>query len=289
MVSEKEKVVTIRGINEDYYTEFQSLTKLMKINVGPAFSELISHYKKSMPSILGSTKMRNRLVESFSLKNETLEIIENEKQLTLTDKMLLDVGNKTKFMFNNINELILDETITDELCLKYIYRIRNSHVTVNGNISNLLLYSLLRSNKGLNKKGFLKEITIRKVNTSLYDDFVATCQLHNQSIGEAVNELFSQYLPEAELMFIVTYQLNANFKDLLVITNIDEAIVSEQELLNLKDRKVLFHRIKKLIFDEGLTKDSFQKNVIGIYNCEKIIISKNIPKLLELSRIKKFP
>ena len=286
---EKDKVVTIRGINEFYYNQFQSLTKLMKLNVGSALSELITHYKKPMPPILGTNKMRLQFVNSFVAKSQNLEVIEGKKSLKLTKKMLVDTGDNTKFMFNNINELILDESITNEICIKYIYRIINSHVTVKGNITNLLLYSLLRSNSKVLGNKNLKEITIRKVNTLAYDEFVATCQLHNQSIGEAVNELFSQYLPEAELMFIVTRQLNSNFKDLLVITGIDEVIVLEKELLALKDRKILFHRIKKIIFEESLSKDIFQKFVIGIYNCESIYIPPSIPKLIELSRIKTFP
>lgn len=289
MVTGKDKIVTLRGINEEYYNQFQSFTRLMKMNVGSAFSELITHYKKPMPPILGSKKMQKLLVNSFSYNLETLEIIDGEERLILTEQMLLDVGNNTKFIFNNVQELILDESITDDLCIKYIFRIRNSSVKVKGKISNLILYSLIRTNIATSSQSNLKEVTIRNVDASNYEDFVALSQLHNQSIGEAVNEIFAQYLPEAELMFIVINQLNANIKDLMLITNIEEATIYEKELLSLKERKVLFHRIKKLIFEDQVTKESFQKYVIGIYNCEQVLITSRIPKLLKLSRIKKFP
>jgi len=289
MVSEKDKIVTIRGINEEFYKQFQSFTRLMNMNIGSAFSELITHYKRPMPPILGSKKMQKSMVNSFSFNFETLEIIEGEEKLVLSKQMLIDVGNNTKFMFNNIKELILDESITDDLCIKYIFRIRNSSVKVKGEISKLLLYSVSRTNSAVPTGNNLKEVTIRNVNSSNYEHFVAISQLYNQSIGEAVNEIFSQYLPEAELMFIVINQLNSNIKDLLIITNIEKATIYEKELLSLRDRKVLFHRIKKLIFEDGITKETFQKYVIGIYNCKKVLIPSNIPKLLKLSRIKKFP
>lgn len=289
MAKEKEKIITIRGINETYYNQFQSLTRLMKTNIGPALSELITHYKKPMPPILGTTKMRGQVLNSFNSQSENLEIIDGIKELILTKDLLEQVGKNTKFILNNIENVMFEESVTNDLIIQYIFRITNSNVHIKGKISNLLLYSLCRTSKDVSVPKNIKEVTIRNVNASAYNDFVALCQLHNESIGEAINSLWAQYIPEAEIMFIVTRQLNSNFKDLLVITNIDEVIVVEEELIELNDRKVLFHRISKLTFDKSITKDSFQKYVIGIYNCDSISLLSNIPKLLELSRVKTFP
>ena len=288
MTPKSEKVVTIRGLNELYYNQFLSLTKIMGKSVGIALSELLTHYKKPMPPVLGSTKMRHLFLDSFFKKSAKLEIIENQSKLVLARELFLEMGQKTLFLFNNIKELILDESIDDEVILNYIYRIRNSNVKTKGNISQLLLYSLIRSTQETEEQK-LKEITIRKVNSSVYDDFIASCRLHNQSIGEAVNELFSQFIPEAEIMFIVIQQFNSNFNDLLVITGLEEVVVTEHELQSIKDRKLLLHRIKNLIFDKSVSKESFQDQIAGIFNCKKVNLPPNIPKLLELSRIKNFP
>lgn len=288
MNQKNEKIVTIRGLNEQYYNQFLSLTKVMGRNVGNALSELIAHYKKPMPPVLGSNKMRHLFLSSFYKNSENLEIIENHSKLVISKSLFLEVGNKTLFMFNNIKTLVLDESIDDKIILNYIYRIRNSDVKALGKVSQLLLYSLIRSAPEKEEKN-LKEITIRKVNASAYDDFVASCRLHNQSIGEAINELFSQFIPEAEIMFIVIQHFNSNFKDLFVITGLENVLITEQDLETIKDRKILLHRIKKLIFDKSVTKESFQGKIGGIFNCGDVQLSSSIPKLLELSRIKKFP
>ena len=90
-------------------------------------------------------------------------------------------------------------------------------------------------------------------------------------------------------MFIVIQQFNSNFNDLLVITGLEKVVITEDELHSIKDRKILLHRIKNLIFDESVTKESFQGQIAGIFNCRTINLPSGIPKLLELSRIKNFP
>ncbi|MFX0095337.1 MAG: hypothetical protein ACFFBD_26620, partial [Candidatus Hodarchaeota archaeon] len=134
-----------------------------------------------------------------------------------------------------------------------------------------------------------KDVTIRNVITSVYDEFVSACQLNNQKIGDAVNELLAQVLPFIETMQILMHELTVDPSTVLVITSIDELTVTERDLSDIGDRKVLFHRIDRLEFHPDIDKSLFVKTVIGIYNCENIKLPLSVPKLIELSRIKKYP
>lgn len=288
---EKNKVVTIRGVNNIYYNQFQSFTKLLGRSQGKAFSEVIKFHKKPVPAILGTSKMKQMFQDSFISNLEYLEIIENLDEIKITKTMLIEAGKDVKYLFHNISKLILDETVDNDVILQHIYRITNSKVILKGSISKLLLYSLVRSpmSNSFTNEGELREITIRNVNAIAYDEFVSSCQLHNQSVGEGLNELFSYFIPEAELMFIVINEVNQTFKDLLIISNIDMIEISEQDLKEIEEKKILFHRVQELKFNGDITKDSFITKIAGIYNCKHVNIPEFIPKLLTLSRIKNFP
>ena len=80
-----------------------------------------------------------------------------------------------------------------------------------------------------------------------------------------------------------------NSLHILPITNLDEVIVKEDDLIELKDKRALFHRIGNIKFEDDVQKETFLKFTIGIYNCDKIQLPKSFPKLLELSRVKTFP
>lgn len=285
---DKFKVVTIRGISESYYSQFTSLTKLLGRSAGSAFSELIKHYKKPTPAILGTSKIKQMFLESFNVNAEYLEVVENLEELVLSKKLLEEAGTNVKFLFHNIKNLVLDQSIDNDVILNHVYRMTNSKVIVKGNLSKLIFYSLLRYPSQKRKKtDDLRDITIRNVNTESYDEFISNCQLHGQSIGEGVNDLFAEFVPEAELMFIVINELNTKFKDLLVITSLDSVHITENDLIEVKNKRVLFHRIQDLKIDLG--SESFLEKIIGIYNCGKVEIHEEIPQLLKLSRIKKFP
>ncbi|MFW9992433.1 MAG: hypothetical protein ACFFD4_10330, partial [Candidatus Odinarchaeota archaeon] len=122
-----------------------------------------------------------------------------------------------------------------------------------------------------------------------YDEFITACQLNGQKVGDAVNELLWGFVPEMEAFQILIHEINTNPHDGLVVTLLNNLEVTKADLNAIKDKKILFHRIKKLVFAPDIDKDVFVNTVVGIYNCDEVILPETVPKLLRLSRVKKYP
>ncbi len=280
------KTVTIRGVDKTLYDQFVSLSKMWGHSIGRIFSRLITHYKKDFPAVIGPHRFRKILMGSI----ENLETIEGEKNLIISKEDLAEAGEKVKFVFKNIEKLTLKDDIDTKTILKHIHRIRNCNVTKPENVSNLIWYSLKRSPiQYVPSEGSIKDITIRNVNKNIYDEFVSACQLNNQKIGEAINEILAQTNPEVEIIQILAHEIIADPLEFLIITSLNELQVSCSDLQELNDSKVLFHRVGYLQFNPDVKKVDFVKSVTGIYNCGKVDFPDSIPRLLQLSRVKTYP
>ncbi|MHA2363769.1 MAG: hypothetical protein ACXAC7_07410 [Candidatus Hodarchaeales archaeon] len=282
-----EKTVAIRGVDKSLYDLFISITKYMGRNVGYFFTRLIQHYQKEIPPFFGPPRM----IKIFNKAFESLEIIENQEELIVTKEDLIIAGENVKYYFKDIKKLIFDETIDNKSLFKHVYRIKDCTETIMPeDISQLIMNSIKRVqifNKP--KLDNLKDITIRNVDVTIYEEFVSSCQLNNEKIGDAVNNIFLSILPEIEVSQLIIHELHINPLDVLVISSLEEVFVQEKDLQDIDKRKVLFHRIKKLEFDQDIKKTSFIDHIIGIFNCEDVILPTSLPKLISLSRNKKFP
>ncbi|MFX1251789.1 MAG: hypothetical protein ACFFCZ_09295 [Promethearchaeota archaeon] len=283
--SEETKAVTIREVDKELWGRFISLTKAWGHSAGHSFSILIKHYQRELPFFRGPRSF----MKFFQKASIQLETVENIEKLTINKEDLTAAGENIRYIFKNIGELIFDNEINSQDLLNHVHVIRNCQVSLPQNISSLILYSLVRSpTKYQVSNSNLKDIYIRNVSVSAYDEFVAACQLNNQKIGDAINEILAKLIPRIEIHEILTHELVADPLDILVITSINELNVSSKDLADIRDRKVFFHRVGTLKFDPDIEKSLFIKTVIGIYNCENVTLPSSVPKLIELSRVKKY-
>ncbi|MHA2334440.1 MAG: hypothetical protein ACXAEU_20605 [Candidatus Hodarchaeales archaeon] len=268
------------GINK----ENVETTTVTRRNTGYVFSRIISHYRK------GAKLVPPPLKKVFKDQSTTIETIENIEELRISKGDLLEAGKGVKYFFRFIDNLIFEDDCDNQTLLDHVLTIRNCNVKMPETVSNLLFYSLVRQKpKFVPDKDDLKDITIRNVIKEAYDEFATACQLNNQRIGEAVNELFWHSVSEMEGLHILLHNPNANPIDTLIVSSLEKLEVTAKDLNEIKNRSILFHRIKKLVFAPDIDKDKFTRSVVGIYNCDEVELPETIPKLLRISRVKKYP
>ncbi|MFX0113582.1 MAG: hypothetical protein ACFFB3_03460 [Candidatus Hodarchaeota archaeon] len=283
--SSEEKTITIRGVDKNLYEEFIGLTKAWGRNIGFAFSRIISYYGKSHPFGSGLHSILKRMHKP----SPSLEVIEGLDDLTISKKDLTEAGN-VKYYFKSIGKLVFDEEIDNRTLLHHVYEIRDCQVKMPETVSSLLFHSLVRNPpEYIPVDENLKDVTIRNVEKDTYDDFVATCQLKKKKIGDAVNEIFSRLIPEMEYRHILLLDLQVDPEDVLVVTSLDRLEAQARDLAEIQGRKILFHRIKELIFAQEVEKANFISAVIGIYNCDKVKLPPAVPRLIRISRVKEYP
>ncbi|OLS19799.1 MAG: hypothetical protein HeimC3_44200 [Candidatus Heimdallarchaeota archaeon LC_3] len=279
--TENEKTITIRGIDKDLYERYMALTKVFAHSTGFMFSRLINHYKKDRTPEL-------RHIRHMKSENEpTLELIKDLDKLKITKNDLMDAGEKIKYFFKNINHLEFASDVDNKVLEKHVYQIRNCKVNMPENISKLLMYSIIRSPKPISyTPDTTGSITIRKVQAEVYDEFLSACQLHNEKVGDAVNYLLTQVIPQVEITVIIMHELRENPLHFLTITTLDSLKVTKEDMEVIQERKLLFHRISNLEFAEDISSELFVEKVAGIYKCDNVSLPETVPRLIKLSRIK---
>ncbi|MHA1983472.1 MAG: hypothetical protein ACW967_03880 [Candidatus Hodarchaeales archaeon] len=276
-----EKTITIRDIDKSLYDRFMTLSKVFGHSTGFMFTRLLQSYKSDRFHGFGPHP-RIKPQKEFNL-----EIIANMDELIVSKSDLTEVGNQIKFFFKDIKQLTFANDVDNQTLEKFVFKIKNCKVFWPESVSHLISHSLIRTK--LSKKPSLDDlgsITIRKVNSDIYDEFLSHCQLINQKVGDVVNDLLLELLPEVELNIIIIHNLHENPLNFLTITSIDNLSVSKDDLEEIHERKLLFHRIKNLVFDQNISGDLFIEKIAGIYNCKKTEIPDSIPKLIKISRVK---
>jgi len=276
------KDVTIRGVDRILYDEFTFLAKSRGINVGKFFNHgmqvLTSQTRPPFVKYLHSKKHRTHRREM-----ERPEVVSNLKELTISAKHLAEAGNVT-FFFKEIEKLEFDETVTSEILSKYVHGVRNcGEVIMSEKISKLLKLGLEHSPPKYNYpiEGELKDITIRRVSSELYDLFASEARKKEISHGEYFSTMLSRFNYHLQ---ITTTLCSKNFKHPLVIDNIDELEVTEADLELIKGRDILFYNIGNLVFEEEIPSELFVERVGKIVKCKKVKLPKSIPYLIGISR-----
>ncbi|MHA1124367.1 MAG: hypothetical protein ACTSO7_08920 [Candidatus Heimdallarchaeota archaeon] len=281
------KVVTIREVDRDLFEQFTSLTKTWRKNVGEIFSRVLENYLE-----IGST---NIFMPSFEERLKKmgcsyLEIIENLKELAIHKRDLTSLPKGVKLYFYNIKKLIFSEEINTSTLLDYVFRINNSVVIPPKNILKLPYLSLLQnSSEYLGKKREFKDVTIRSVDSKIWNDFIAYCQLNNNKTSIVINRILWEVIPEMEITQIMISKIKESIEDVFLISSHESITISQNDLQKIGDKKVLFHRIKELTFKEDISQETFLEKVLGIYNCVNVNFPNDFSKLLQLSRVKEYP
>jgi len=281
------KVVTIRELDKKLFEQFVSLTKTWGKNTGTIFSKILSNYLESGGSNIFMPAFEERLKE---LDCNHLEIVENVVELTIQKKDLISLPDDVKFYFRNIEKLVLHEDIDTTTLLKYIYRISNSSVNSPKNVEKIFFLSLLQYySKYPVKDRETKDVTIRNVEEQIWNDFISYCQLNNSKVGFLVSEILWGIIPEMEITQILLSKIKEPFRNICLITSQKAISINQRNLKEIKDKKVLFHRIDELIFQDDISNKEFVDKVVGIYNCKKVVFPKTFSKLLKLSRVHCYP
>jgi len=281
------KVITIRELDKKLFEQFVSLTKAWGKNTGTIFSKILSNYLESGGSNVFMPAFEERLKE---LDCNHLEIVENVVELTIQKKDLISLPDDVKFYFKNIEKLILHEDIDTTTLLKYIYRISNSSVTPPKNVEKLFFLSLLQYySKYPVKDRKTKDVTIRNVEEQIWNDFTSFCQLNNSKVGFLVSEILWGIIPEMEITQILLSKIKEPFKNICLITSQKTISINQRNLKEIKSKKVLFHRIDELVFQDDISNKEFVDKVVGIYNCKKVVFPNTFSKLLKLSRVHSYP
>lgn len=281
------KVVTIRGLDKELFEQFSSLTKTWGKNVGEIFSRILKNFLE-----IGSTNIfMPSLEDRLKRMNCTyLEIIENLDELVVQKQDLSSLPKGLKLYFYNIQKLVFSENIDTKTLLDYVYRIKNSAVFPPKNIPKLPYLSLFQNSpEYIGKNRQLKDVTIRNVETKIWNDFMAHCQLNYSKVSIVINRILWEIIPEMEITQILISKIKEPLENLYLITSHKSVSVNQENLLKIKDKKVLFHRIDELVLQDDISQEIFIEKVIGMYNCNKIIFPKGFPKLIKLSRVKDYP
>jgi len=281
------KIVTIKGVDRHLYSQFSKLVVPMTASSGLVFSHILKYYLMNIKPLIPIATQRDTTDKS---RKVTYETIENQVSLTISQDDFEALKMNVQFNFKNINRLIFDKTVDTNTMMTFVHGIYDSKVEVLGNISKLLLLSITRSKlTNLKISGDLKDITIRNVRVSIYEEFAAMCHKHKITIGEGINRMLISMVPHLEIVEIIRHFVKPINRNPIIISSKDTLTVSSKDLKDLDGKQVIFHRIDNLKFDTTLPTELFSETILGIYNCDQVNFPKNLPKLIKLSKQKYYP
>lgn len=133
-----------------------------------------------------------------------------------------------------------------------------------------------------------KTITIRNIDEELYAKASALARTIGETVGEVINEALRVFLSLAEGSYELVQKMREGMETTLktvVVGDLDELIVSKSDLESVEGR-VRFRNIKKLVFDNTVDLETFNRKVHSIVFVSEVIIPKNIAKLKALAKMK---
>ena len=286
-VNDFTKIVTIKGVDTKLYNLFSTLVNLNPASSGLVFTHILLHYMRNIKPLVPIAP-RKRLVNPSSKIN--YEVIQSQESLRVSKSDFEATGNNIQFIFIDVNELVFDKSINTDEIVKYVHGIHNSNVKVEGKVSRLILSAIDRSDmttlKGSNE---LKDVTIRNVSGSIYEEFTALCHQESIAVGEGINKMLGIMVPHLEIVEIVKRLIDPTVGPPIIISLKHDLRITKADLEDLGNRMLLLHRIDHVEFDKKIPLDLFTDTIFGIYNCSDVILPETIPKLLQLSKQKNFP
>ncbi len=140
-------------------------------------------------------------------------------------------------------------------------------------------------------------ISIRGIDRNLYSRVLLLARETGKTVGEILNEAMDTYLTLKEnlkgsmaTLIDKLEQLGVEFKEGFKsaakheISDLDELVVTKKDLEYLKNNKVSFKRIRRLIFSKDVDPETFERYIDTIAFCGEVAAPPQLPKLLILSR-----
>lgn len=212
------------------------------------------------------------------------EIIRDFESLTVTKNDLTAAG-KIMFIFRNIKKLRFHESVDASTLVNHIKYISGSKVIFDSNIPKILQLGLVRRRSTYQHPSDtkqLKDITIRKVSVDYYNDFIAEAKNQQLTNGEFFSRLMSNFVP---MIQITDIKREMKGKKFLLVRNEKNLTISNEDLEILGGRGIIFYGIYKLTFSNNITQENFLASVIKVIQCEEVVLPRNIPRLILLSRL----
>lgn len=116
----------------------------------------------------------------------------------------------------------------------------------------------------------MTDVTIRGIDDDVYSSFTAEAKKRNLSIGELTTIVMRALIDDVG---------TTNYR----IGNLSSLNVSRKDLESLKG-PVLFHNIKLLEFTEDIDWNLFDKRVMSIKNCAKVVIPQSLTRFQVLTK-----
>lgn len=278
------KRVTIRGVDSTLYDQVINNTKSSGFSMGDLLTHLIQFATKGDRSKRFIRRHRYRM-HPRKRCNLKLEIVENQKDLTIFKEDLISAGPNTVYVFLEINNLNFSDDIDSETLLNHVIFIsRCPNVKMGNKIPNLIEQGLVRKKrKYISTNADRRDITIRNVSKPDYFEFVAKAKQENKTVGEFLNEMLANMGPNFEIRNILH---SLNTPEALVVSDLESLTVTKLGLEELGHRKVLFYDISTLDFEDDIPSTLFQEKVLGMYKCSNTSKPPSIPSLIWLARLK---
>ncbi|MDK2463803.1 MAG: hypothetical protein QI223_03390 [Candidatus Korarchaeota archaeon] len=144
-----------------------------------------------------------------------------------------------------------------------------------------------------------KDVTIRGVDSDLYDRAAEIARRTGKTIGEIINEALGLFIDLTEGIRSGIQPLVDSAKEAsrrigegltsavpTVISDLEEIEVTKTDLEQF-GRRVVFQNIDRLIFTDDVDAETFDKYVALIRNCEEVKPPKGVSKLLVLSKCRR--
>lgn len=141
-----------------------------------------------------------------------------------------------------------------------------------------------------------KDITIRGVNSDLYDRAAEIARRTGKTIGEIINESLALFLDLTEGLRTGIQPIVEGAKEAgrkletglsatvpVMIASLDELEVTKADLEQF-GKRVVFQNIGRLVFADDVDQETFDRYVALIRNCDEVRVPKGISKLLVLSK-----
>ena len=279
------KRVTIRGVDSKLYDQVIDHAPSKGFSMGDLLTHIIQFATRGERSKRFIRRHRFRM-HPPKYPNLKLEIVENQKELTVSKEDLISLGPNTVYVFIGIKNLNFSSDVDSETLLNHVIFIgRGSNVNMGKNIPNLIELGLVRKKRMYTstKDTIVRDITIRNVSKPDYHEFVAKAKKENKTVGELLNEMLANMAPNFEIDSILH---SLNEPESLVVSNLEDLTVTNHGLEELGHRKVLFYEISTLKFDDNIPPTLFQEKVLGMYKCPHTTKPPSIPSLIWLARLK---
>ncbi|MFX0170285.1 MAG: hypothetical protein ACFE9L_00030 [Candidatus Hodarchaeota archaeon] len=138
----------------------------------------------------------------------------------------------------------------------------------------------------------LKNVTIRGIDSEIYDEFSHSMKMLNMTIGDAVTKMMRDIIDDLDESFS-DLRIPSKLSSKKLFGRLEKAAINHHRRLIItgKDLReanaaLSFSHINELIIASDVTRELFYQYIRHISHCRTVRVPDILPKLLLLSRIK---